>query len=267
MTNEELVTEIQNGNLDLMEQLWRQCYGFIRQQAIRWYRTWESRPGFDVDDLTQSGYIALCKAAREYEPGPGKFLTYLSYPLRTAFACVTGCRTSKKEPLDIASSLDAPAYSDTDTEITVGENIPIDELGYEAVEESVFNSQLANILGQAIDELPKNQGMVIDLHYLQGQPYRQIAEGLQLSRARIGQLAEDGLKSIKERRYAPILSEMLYGDRNYYRHTGYTAWKSSGLSSPELELIRKENWRCKHIRRYMQRYGVSFEQANQLFLT
>ena len=136
MTNEELVAKIQDGESCLIEQLWRQCYGFIRQQAIRWGRAWESRPDFDVDDLTQAGYIALCEAVKGYEKERGGFLGFLLFYLKTEFAKVAGCRTEAqmKEPLNCAVSLDAPAYNDSDGDLTFGESIPVDDQGFEEVE-------------------------------------------------------------------------------------------------------------------------------------
>lgn len=93
MTNEELVAVIQSGEVDMMEQLWQQCYGFIRQQAIRWARAWESRADFDVDDLINSAYFALCKACSAFQPEKGSFCNLLALYIKTAFAEAAGCRT------------------------------------------------------------------------------------------------------------------------------------------------------------------------------
>ena len=36
MTMTPPTTAIQAGESDLMDQLWKQCFGFIRQQAMKW---------------------------------------------------------------------------------------------------------------------------------------------------------------------------------------------------------------------------------------
>lgn len=265
MTNEELTTAIKNGNHDLIEQLWYQCYGFIRQQAIRWATAWENRPDFDIDDLTQAGYIALCEAVKGYQEGRGNFIGFLSFYLKTEFSKVAGCRTSKKEPLNSAFSLDAPANNDPDNEITLGESVPIYDTCLDDVDEALFNQQLASVLDQAMGELPGKQSRVIELHYLHGMTYKQIAGLLHYTASYPGQLAKDGLKGMKRGRYAPTLSEMLYGDRNYYRHTSYASWKYSGSSSPEWELLKKEDRASYNIRDYVKRLGLTFEQSRRLF--
>lgn len=267
-TNEELVTEIQAGGSDLMDQLWQQCYGFIRQQAMRWARAWESRPDFDADDLTQAGYMALCEAVRGFQKDRGGFLGFLSFHLKTEFSKVAGCRTEAqlKDPLNGAMSLDAPAYNDPDNDMTLGESIPVDDPGFEDVEEALFNQQLASILDQAMNELPENQRRVIELYYLHRLTYIQIAEILHCSTSYPGQLVKDGLKGLKRGSYAPTLSEILYGDRNYYKHTGFSSWKYSGSSSPEWELLRKEyKMRGRNLIYCVEHLGMTMEQAKRLF--
>lgn len=265
MTNEELAVEIQAGKGDLMGQLWEQCVGFIRQQAIRWARAWESRPDFDADDLTQAGYIALCGAVRGFQEGRGSFINFLSFHLKTEFTKVAGS-SQIKEPLNGALSLDAPAYSDPDNDMTFGESIPVNEVGFEDVEETLFNQQLASILGQAMNELPEKQRRVIELYYLHRLTYIQIAEKLHCSTSYPGQLVKDGLKGLKSGSYAPVLYEVLYGDRNYYKGTGYNSWKYSGCSSPERELLRKEyKMRGRTLAYCMEHLGMTKEQVKRLF--
>lgn len=267
MTNEELVIAIQTGDNTVIEQLWKQCYGFIRQQAIRWAKAWEIRSDFDVEDLTQAGYIALCGAVQGFKEGGGSFIGYLAFYLKTEFTKIVG-RTERqlKDPVNGAVSLDAPAYNDPDSDVTVGETIPFDEAGFVEVEDDLFNQQLAVLLDQALEELPAKQSSAVKLHFLQDKTYNQIAEALQCSTSYPGQLVKDGLKGLKKGKYAPELSEILYGQRNYYRHTGLSSWKHSGSSSPEWEVLKKEEkvrqWKIKHC---VENMGMTREQADRLF--
>lgn len=268
MTNEELAMAVQVGDNSLMDQLWQQCYGFIRQQAMRWARAWECRPDFDVDDLTQAGYIALCEAVRSFQQERGGFLSFLSFYLKTEFSKVSGCRTDAqmKEPLNAAVSLDAPFYTKKGEEATLEEVIEIVDPGFEAVEENIFNQQLASILDQAMSELPEKQRRVIELYYLHRLTYIQIAEILHCSTSYIGQLNKAGLKSLKNGKHVPILSEVLYGNRNYYKHTGLGSWKQSGMSSPEWELLRKEyKMRGRNLIYCVDELGLTLEQARRVF--
>ena len=80
MTNERLVKEIQSGNKQRYEQLWKQCEKFVRQQANRWSTYVE------FEDLVQQGYIILHDAAADYDPDAGtKFITYLGNRLTWAW--------------------------------------------------------------------------------------------------------------------------------------------------------------------------------------
>lgn len=268
MTNEELATEIQAGRNDLMCRLWRQCYGFIRQQAIKWATAWESRSDFDVDDLTQAGYIALCEAVRGFQRDRGAFIGFLSFYLKTEFSKVVGCRTEAqlKEPLNGAISLDAPAYNDPDNDVTIGESIPVNDPAFEAVEEDLFNQQLAAILNQAMETLPENQRRVIELYYLHRLTYIEIAEILHCSHSYPSQLVRDGLNGLKRGRFSTTLSELLYGEQNYYKHTGFASWKYSGSSSPERELLQKEyKMRGRNLAYCMDHLGMTKEQARRVF--
>ena len=51
---------------------------------------------------------------------------------------------------------------------------------------------------------------------------------------------------IREGQYMPDLSEIYYGSRNYYKGTGRTAYRQTGASSPERELLRKERFERRY---------------------
>lgn len=272
MSNEELAVAVQAGDNDLMETLWVQCYGFIRQVATRWARAWENRAYFDADDLTQSGYIALYEAVKKFEPSRGGFLSLLEYYLKTEFAKVAGCRTKvqRKEPLNNAISLDAPAYrnnkNDEASEITIGETIPSYDMELEKVEDAIFNAQIAEVLHKAMGDLTEKQRTAIELYYFHNHTYNVIAHEMNCSITSIEHALHKGMKKIKTGVYSSVLSEMLYGEMNYYRHTSFSAWKNSGSSSPEWELLKKEDdiwWR--KVNRCADRLGISLDQAKALF--
>lgn len=268
MTNEELAVAVQNGQPELMEQLWKQCRRFIGQQALKWAKAWKNRSYFDMDDLTQAGYIALCEAVKGYQADRGSFLTFLGFHLKTEFSKVVGCRTEAqlKDPLNEAVSLDAPAYNDEDSAVTIGETLPFDDPGFENVERDLMNEHLAQVLGWALQGLPEKQRTVIDLYYLHGLNHAQIAEVLRCSQSFPQQCVKEGFRNIRKGTFAPALSELLYGDRNYYKHTSFYSWKRTGCSSPEWELIqREEDFRWKNIRYCVNKLGMSMDQAKRLF--
>lgn len=242
MTNEELAIAIQNGNEELMCQLWEQCKGFVCQQALKWSKAWEQRTDFDTDDLIQSGYFALCEAVKGFEMGKGSFIGLLSFYLKTEFSKVVGCRTAAqmKAPSYNAVSLDAPAYNDTENETTLGEIIAAVDMGFEAVEDALYNQHLAGVVREAVNSIPEQQSKGIDLYYLQGKTQKETAERLCVSGSRAQQVIKKGLESIRKSQYMPLLVDLYFGSRNLYQGTGFASYKYSGTSSPEREAIYKE---------------------------
>lgn len=241
-SNEKLVAKIQSGNIGAINQLWEQCYGFIRNRAMKWFSAWKNRPDIDLDDLTQSGYIALCGAVSSFQSDKGcSFITYLDYYLKTEFAKATGCRTAAqlREPLNDAISIETPLGNDPDG-MTVGDGIAANYTGIDSAEDAIYKEQIAAALDEAVKNLPAQQKRAIEGHYIHGMTYNEIAAQIGCSCSRVGQLVKSGLKELKNSKYAPTLSEMLYYERNYFRHTSLTAFKETGCSSPEWELLHKE---------------------------
>ena len=146
----------------------------------------------------------------------------------------------QKDPLNGAVILDAPAYNDPDSDVTIGEMIPCDEAGFDEVEAALFTQQLGALLDQAMEELPEKQRRAIKLHYLQGRTYNQIADEFQCATSYPGQLVKDGLRKLKTGRHSETLAEILYGERNLYRHTGHRFFRDTGCSVQEYELMLAE---------------------------
>lgn len=255
-TNEELAAEIKSGNQELMAQLWRQCYGFIRLQAAKWAQAWEKRPDIDMDDFIQGAYFALNKAVQAYDDDRGAFLNFLSFYLKTEFSTVAGVRSSRTEPLNIAMSMDAPAYNDLDNDTTIGDTIAADDSSFEDIENDIFNAQISDALSCAMDDLPEKQRNAVEMNYLKGHTYSEIAERLGCSVAYTGQLVKDGLKGLRRGKHAPTLAELLWGEKNFYAGTGYMAWHENRSSVQERLLIWQENM--------MQRYGSEDSRAAKI---
>lgn len=247
MTNEELVTAIQNGNQELMEQLWRQCYGFIRQQAIRWARAWENRADFDVDDLVNSGYFALCKACCAFQPEKGSFCNLLALHIKTAFSEVAGCRTmaQKMEPLNNSVSYATPVVSSSEgEEATMGDYLEDPNQAELDIDDNVFMLQICELLHSKVAQLPEKERIAIEMRYWGNCPYQTIADALQCSMTGANTTVKNGLDRLKKQdtdgTLRKLLDDMYYVDRNLYRRTGIQSWKRFGMSVQEYEVIRKE---------------------------
>lgn len=247
LTNEEMVIAIQAGDQELMEQLWRQCYGFIRQQALRWARAWENRADFDVDDLTNSAYFALCKACSAFQPEKGSFCNLLALYIKTAFAEVAGCRTmaQKMEPLNNSVSYETPVASNAEgEEATMGDYIADPNRAELDIDEDVFSVQLCTLLRSKVAQLPEKERTAIEMRYWGNCTYQAIADTMQCSRSCVPVAIKNGLDKLKKQdtdgTLRKLLEDLYYVDRNLYRRTGFGSWKRTGMSVQEYEVTRKE---------------------------
>lgn len=247
MSNEELAVAIRNGDSSLSETLWQQIKGFVWKQARRWALAWQQRKYFDIEDLVQSGYIAMIAAVRGFDPESGSFLTILNYCLLTEFSKVVGCRTKTQlqDPLSEAYSLDEPINGEdhSDSFRTLADTIKAEEPGFEAIEEADFRTHLAKAVRDAVADLPDQQRRTIEQHFLNGKSYKDIAAELNVSQSRIGQVSKDGIKALRSGQHAPELSYYLFGARNFYKKTGFSAWKQSQCSAVEREVFFREHQR------------------------
>lgn len=250
VTNEELVAAIQAGDGSLMCQLWEQCYKFIRLQATRFLHEWDGNTGFELDDLTQQGYFGLCEACRTFTPGQATFCFWLSLALKTAFREAAGCRTvaQRNEPLNSAGSLDEPmknGSSGEDGKATKGDFIEDPNRVDFAIDDEVFQKQCAKILRCKVAQLQANQRTAVEMKYWENATDQAIADKLQCSRTYANTSVKDGLKALRRRdtdnTLRNLLDDLYYEKRNLYNHTGWGFFRSTGYSSPEYEVCKKED--------------------------
>jgi len=230
-----------------LEPLWNQCYGFIRQQARRWVTAFEGHNGVDVDDLTNSGYFALCGAYKGFQRGKGSFLAYLQFYLKREFQKTLGLYavSQKLEPLNNAQHLEAPLICGEDGEEVSLLDILADPKRPELdTEDSVFRAQCANILRGKIAQLKENQQTALEMKYFQSATDQAIADVLRCSHTYANTSVKDGLKALRKQdtdnTLRNLLDDMYYSERNLYLRTSVSFFNRTGSSSTEYEVIRKD---------------------------
>lgn len=268
MTNEELCQAINNGtgdNNSLLLQLMRQNYGFIYQQAKKWAAAFADRPDIDIEDLTQSAFLAVLDAVQRYDPDRGKFISILSYTLKAAFseACGMYSERRRKDPLNRALSLDDTCESDSDTPFV--ELVPDNssEEAFEAVDDEIIRQQLHELLQKALATIPKKEARAINAHYLQGKTQAEIREEMNVSGSYVSAIIRSGIRRLRNCNMVNELSEALYGEMNLYNHTGFQSWKNSGYSQPEYMLEMKDK-KLQKIISLMNDYGLSAKEARRM---
>lgn len=259
MTNEEIAVAIQNGETGLYPVLWNQVYRWVEIRAER-YALWLQEYGRRIDpvdfkdDLIQSAYFAVVEAVGRFDPETGyKFLTYLEYPMRTAFRKTSGIRSSRRDALDMALYLDAPCgddgEGDTFEDITAD---PCAITSLETAEESIWRNQLHDTLESALDALPIDQSRVLRMRYYEERTCASIAEDLGYTAAGVLDKEQRALKKLYDARFFNGLNEYVEKNTNYYQKVGLTQFKHTGLSTVETIVLRREKLAEKWLKKKLQ---------------
>lgn len=243
MTNEKLVALIQGGERDKLPELWEQVEKFVAQQAHRRHRLSGGVGGVEVEDLYQSGYIALVAAADTYDPLAGcAFIGWLALTLRTAFAEAGGYRSRKQahDPLHRAGSMDAPTSEDSDT--SIGELVadPAAALAFQDAEDGIWLGQLHDALETALDELPDRQGDTLRRRFYQTQSLEEIAAAEGVSKEAVRLWQAKGLQALRQE---AELQQFVEERTPYYLRVGVEEFQRTGESAVERIVIRREQLR------------------------
>lgn len=162
LSNEALALRIQQGEVDLIPQLWEQVVKFIAMKA-REYISRKEQQGLPCSgeeaDLTNQAYFGFLNAVKYFDPEAGNFLTILNLAIKTSFAEAAGYQRAAQR-LDCirdAVSGDAPigedGFSLFDTVPDSGESVE------ELATRELYLSQLRRALNRAMEDLPSQQEM------------------------------------------------------------------------------------------------------------
>lgn len=205
MTNEELARQIQQGERDLILQLWEQVRRYAHDRAYKWFRATNGRGGQTVQDLEQEAFLALLEALEGWDEKAGPFLPWYSLRLKAAFTAATAQRTQRdrKDPLQDCLSLDAPLTDQEGDPFTLEDTIPDQraEDDLNTVEE--WDRQAA--IRRVLDSLQAEQRRVILLRYYHDMTREQTAQRLHLTRSRAATIEAKALRLLRR----PVNSRVL----------------------------------------------------------
>ena len=197
MTNEELARRIQQGERNLLFQLWEQVRRYAHDRAYRWHMATNGRGGQTVQDLEQEAFLALLEALKGWEETAGPFLSWYSLRLKAAFTAATGQRTKRDQldPLQNCISLDAPLTDREGDPFTLEDTIPDQraEDDMEAVEKLDRQEAIRRVL----DSLQADQRQVLLLRYFHDLTRDQTAQRLHLTRTRANTIEQKALRLLR----------------------------------------------------------------------
>lgn len=251
MSNEELTTAIQNGEQGRMLELWNNVYRLVYKYARHYLGLLEGRGGLTIEDLLQTGYVALADAVESYDSTVAAFSTWLCIYLRKHFRIAAGLHGKAKtnDPINSKVSLNAPiAEEDGDTLDALIED-PNSTATFQSVEDAIWTEQLHNALENALSSIPDDMAEVLRLRNFEGLSLDEIGERWNLSRERVRQLENKGIRELRKPKTACTLRP--FYDFDFYSGTGLAAFRNSGMSVQEryvaMEEERRERaWRGQH---------------------
>lgn len=248
MSNEELVYAIQQGEQHRMGELWEQVRLFVIQQARR--IPLDGRSDVELDDLIQSGYLALAESVSDYESGEYLFLTHLKYHLKTAFAEATRFRSERqqRETLAGALSLNTPLTDEVDS-ATMMDLIPdpLGENGLEDAEDRIYQEQLREAVAEVLSELSDEQVELLRLRYWEELSFAEMAALRGMAVNDVRRKEEHAIKRLRKPSTAIKLRH--FYDFDYYSYTGLGAFQSTGASIQERYLMKQERIQEREQRR------------------
>lgn len=170
MTDEEVVSLSQQGNMYAMEAILNRYKGFVASKARPYFLI-----GGNHEDMIQEGMIGLYKAVRDYLPDKqASFRSFAEICItRHMITAIKTATRQKHQPLNSYVSLSRPAY-DENSDQTLADVV----LGSSCMnpEELIINKESYDACEAAISKaLSKLEHKILSL-YLQGKSYQEISE-------------------------------------------------------------------------------------------
>lgn len=254
MTNEELVQQIQDGNKELLPELWEGVRRFVRQQAYRWACAWvssDNRNGVNdlTEDLYQEGYLATEEASRRYKPDEGvPFISFLVFYLKKHFrreiAAYKGWTVGTFEKAQKAikiESLNRPILNEgSDDAVEFGDKIADPTDFVEESTERMFLDSLHTRLDSMLKRLEPDERGMIQLRYYKNMGYAGIASLCGCTTDAVATNIKKGIGKLRDMAAQGELDDYIDKHTNYYTRVSVAAFQNTGVSSVELVCLKRE---------------------------
>ncbi len=264
--NAALAEKVAQGDRQALGQLWLQNQGFIHKYICKWYsgnKEHAAMCGLTIEDLEQESYFAVLYAAETYAKEKGAFTTWLAQAMRRQIMLamcgghrrnITGedgkRHTVAVDMLNSCTSLDCTISNADGKESTVGE-LQEDPAGLEAltaVEDRVFNKELAAALQEAIEKLPELEAEAIKQRYC----LKQEKTHAKQKKATQDKTASAERRALRKLQLNPVLRkwrEEIIGHHSIFG-TGFQSWAHGGaVQEKTIEFLeRRGAYICETVR-------------------
>jgi len=223
-----------------IERLYNAVHRLIGTWAYKYGAKQETRI-WEINDLIQSGFLALHDAIQTFNPDRGKFLTHFRFYIRKHFAEVSGYKSEalghKKRPEQFAISLDERTGDDSVTLRIDLLTDPSADFEDDIIErESVLQDYAAII--KEVDKLPKTQRTALMLTSFDGLSQLEAAIRLGVTYQAVQSARDRAIKKLCQSQTVKAMSKQRANE--LYRHVPLSEYKSVGISAVELAVIKSE---------------------------
>jgi RNA polymerase sporulation-specific sigma factor len=173
LEDNELVSRVRQGEERCVEILLDRYRNFARSKARSYFLA-----GSEKEDVVQEGMIGLFKAVRDFDLSqdtPFRAFAELCIS-RQILTAIKSANRQKHQPLNSSVSLDAPAYSDDQATVTLGDNF-VSSIVTDPIELVISAEEIEAIRDNLGDTLTELEGDVLRL-YMDGKSYEEIAGAL-----------------------------------------------------------------------------------------
>lgn len=194
MTDEEIITKINNGNIEATEVLINKYKGLVRAKARAYFLI-----GADREDIIQEGMIGLFKAIGDYrDDRQSSFKAFAELCItRQILTAIKNATRQKHIPLNSYVSLNKPMY-DKESDKTVMDLITRDN---EANPENILiNDETYKITKDKIDEVLSKFELEVLTQYMRGKSYQEISGEVN----REAKSIDNALQRIKKKLEKPL---------------------------------------------------------------
>lgn len=253
LTNEELACRIQQGEQELIPQLWEQVVRFITVQAHD-YISLRIQNGQRCDgelgDFVDQAFFSFLDAIRLFDPDAGSFLAILKLAIKTSFSEVAGCRRAAQrlDGSNIAVSGDAKIDDGDFCLFDTVQDDRADPAGQ--VVELLYLEQLRTALDRAMQQLSGGQAEILRARYYRGLTQKEIAGKLGCTSSNVGRMERSALSALYASRSENGLDQFLEEHTNWHLKVGIKRFRNTRTSSVEEIVFQREElvnrWMREH---------------------
>ena len=242
MSNEEIAVSIQQGNNELIPELWEQVQKFLYALCNRYITLYDGlcqSTGVTLEDLKQECYFVMLEAVKAYKADSSyKFLTFCKFPFLNRFKSLVNLRGKQQDCLSKAVSLDMPIGGE-DEDITLLDTIADSGNDMLKAEEKIYLAKLHGDLQKSLDNIPVEEADIIRQRYFEGKERKEVAQSINMNVGAVRTREGNALRHLRSgengKRLLPYRADII---SRYGYKSSFSLWRDSGFSSTEFAAFK-----------------------------